>query len=372
MATESYGTLHRLLDSGAIDDPARTHLIVACVELDKRDEALELFAKLSNPALRRAARRDLARRGWIDATPAPDELERPAVATESEPTCRERYADAVEHLLDDRMPWAAIGGTVAFPLVLAIGMLLVSIDDSVLVRLLAAAPALFLLGMVGVVGRHVLLAAMQGLEGADEKLDLRAIAAETPRVLLQVMALGVLFLGPGAAALLLDLWPLALLLLPIGLLLLPMAAALLLATGNWRVLRPAMLREALRRAGRPWLRTVVAILPLVLPALLGFVWSLGRPVFTIIAIVGPLGVAPLLMAARIFGLCIHRQRHAFAGWLGLPTTVSTATPKPAPKPAPPRQPQQPRQQTPQHGPSGPTPAAPPPAAAASQTTSSPS
>jgi hypothetical protein len=350
---ERYASLQRRLTADALDDPGLTQLISVCAQLDRRDEAVALFAKLSDPALRRGVRRDLARRGWVDPTPDPSETEGLMVAGESEPVFRERLEDAVRYLTEGRMPIVAIGSTIAFPLGLGIGALLTSVYDHLAVRLLAAVPAVFMLGIITVIAQQVLRQAVQGREDGSDLPTIRELFVRTPRLLAFAAVLGAIFLGPGATAILCDRWLIAAALLLPGLFLLPLATALLLATDDWHALRPATLARGVGRLGRTYVDTTLAVLAIIAPAVLAFALTLGRPVYTMIAVVGPLGAVPLLLAAHIVGRLLYRQRQVFAGWVDLepkphagalsapePSTpapepeAATAAAKPAQPPAP--------------------------------------
>lgn len=247
----------------------------------------------------------------------------PAPEPEGEPTTRERIVDALRYLGDGQMPWAAIGGTIAFPLVLAFGAMLRAFGDNALLRCVALVPALYLLAMVGVVCRQVLLGALSGLDEAEDLPVPGRFARQACGLLPQVAALGGTFLGPGAAALELGWWSSALLLLAAGLFLLPMAGALLVTTNCWRALSPAVVLTAIRRVGRPYLRTIMAIALLVIPAICAFVLTIGLPAYTLMAAVGPLSVVPALMAARMLGLVLEQGREALLDLLPLPGTAGT-------------------------------------------------
>jgi hypothetical protein len=232
------------------------------------------------------------------------------------------------------MPTMAIGGTLAFPLVLAVGGILTAISDMFVLRLIAVVPALFLLSMVGVACRHTVGCALRGLDEADDLPPPAEFAQQSLRLLPHAAVLGAVFLGPGAVMLRLGQWQFAFLLLPVGLLFLPMAGAQLLTTGDWRALSPSLLLSAIRRGGRPYLETAAAVAVLAAPALLAFALTLGLPGYTLVAIVGPLGVVPSLMSARMMGILLEQERARFDGLFA----VETAQQAPPPPPAAPSRP----------------------------------
>jgi len=319
-------------------------------------------ASAANPARDKAAPLPPAQQ-----TPAPRGAPTTEPAEDGKPTFRERLSDALRYLCTGRMPTVAIGGTLVFPLVLALGGILTAISDVFALRLIAVVPALFLLSMVGVACQHTLRCALRGLDEADDLPPPAEFAQQSLRLLPHVAVLGALFLGPGAVMLRLDQWQFAFLLLPAGLFLLPMAGAQLLATGDWRALSPAVLFSAIRRGGRPYLDTAAAVAALATPALLAFALTLGLPGYTLVSIVGPLGVVPSLMAARMMGLLLEQERARFAGLFEVQAAQQTPPPAAPPRPARPQPAQpkatQPRPTSPQPTQSKPKPAVAQPAKA---------
>jgi len=204
---------------------------------------------------------------------------------------------------------------------------------------------------VGVACQHTVRCALRGLDEADDLPPPAAFARQSLRLLPHVAVLGAVFLGPGAVMLRLGQWQFALLLLPAGLFVLPMAGAQLLSTGDWRALSPTLLYSAIRRGGRPYLDTVAAVAALAAPALLAFALTLGLPGYTLVSIVGPLGVVPSLMAARMMGLLLEQERARFEGLFAAGTAPEV------PPPAAPTQPAraQPTQTQPRSTPPRPTP-----------------
>jgi hypothetical protein len=262
----------------------------------------------ANPPTGKAARSPLPRQ-----TAAPQAASPTEPAEDGQPTFRERLSDALRYLCTGRTPTVAIGGTLVFPVVLALGAMLTAISDVFVARLIAVVPALFLLAMVGLACQHTLRCTLRGLDEADDLPPPAEFARQSLRLLPHVAVLGAVFLGPGAVMLRLDQWQFAFLLLPAGLFLLPMAGAQLLGTGDWRSLSPALLFSAIRRGGRPYLDTAAAVALLAVPAVLAFALTLGLPGYTLVSIVGPLGVVPSLMAARMMGLLLEQERARFEG-----------------------------------------------------------
>ena len=82
-------------------------------------------------------------------------------------TLRERFFDALGVLDEGGMRWRVLGVTIAFPVVMLLGGALTKLSDSVLLHLLAAVPALLLLGVVGAFGQYVLTITLQGLAHAE-------------------------------------------------------------------------------------------------------------------------------------------------------------------------------------------------------------
>jgi len=277
-----------------------------------------------------------------DAGPTAPAAPTAARQADGEPTLRDRIVDAARFLGDGQMPWAAIGGTIAFPLTLAVGSIMTALIDTPPMRVLAVVPAVFLLAIVGVVCRQTMLSALRGVDEADDLPPPREFARQAVRLMPHAAALAAAFLGPGTLALGFS-WSVAFVLLAAGLAVLPMAGALLVVTGNWRALSPKILIAAIRCGGQPYVHTALASLLLAVPAVIATMLTTGLPGYVSITAIGPLSVVPALMAARMMGLVLEQQRAAFEGVLPLPAATAAPLPK-------------------AHAPRAPQPAAKPPAA----------
>lgn len=249
---------------------------------------------------------------------------------------RERVVDALGILDEGGTRWRVVGVTIAFPVLMLLGGALTSLGDSLLLQLLAALPALLLLGMVGAFGQFVLAVTLQGLAHIDNPPRLTELVRQAPRVLLRLAALSATFLGPGLLVVLLGHWPVGILIVLGGFLLLPVAAALLLGTGSWRALSPVLVITAIRRAGRASRIDAGVSAMLCVPALLALLLTLGQSAYTMLTVVGPLAATPALLAARMIGLTLCEHRHALAGLFPLPVVEDLAAAATLAKPAAPR------------------------------------
>jgi hypothetical protein len=288
-----------------------------CVELDKKEEALQAFARVTAPVLRRELAHRLQRRGWL--TTAIEDTPTLVAVTEADlrPSTREKLADALELLLCRRMRWAVLAGTVAFPVALGVGGMLCGLSDLFLLRFLALVPPLFVVGMVGAFGRHVLVQALHAVDDASTLPRPQTLLPEMLHGLRDLGAPSAAFLLPGYVALLLDQALLALLLFVLAAALLPMAVALRLLSRDWRALSPKLLLAA-ARACPSYFGTAAVLALLFVPALLTLFLSVGQPWFLVISVVGPLAVAPFFVAMRMLGLTLHYERAGVARMFKLP------------------------------------------------------
>src|SRR5262249_22445271 len=148
--------------AGTRTSPFVVQIAAASAEGDRREPVMETQTPPSPPASAANPARDQAAAESPAAhrTPAPPAPQPTEPAADGKPTCRERLGDALRYLCTGRMPTVAIGGTLVFPLVLALGAMLTAISDVFVLRLIAVVPALFLLSMVGVACQHTVRCAL--------------------------------------------------------------------------------------------------------------------------------------------------------------------------------------------------------------------
>lgn len=305
-ASERYAELHRLIEKGQDDEDTWAQLTLACIGLDRREEALEGFARVHAPGVRRDLQDRLADRGWTK--PVRRTQARTVAVTEADLSLSttEKLQESLQFLFEPRLRRAAVLGTIAFPLSLALGGLLTAAGPWSLLRLVAAVPPLLLVGMVAAFGRHLLAHAVRASDDARELPDLRTLWREGPRALREVMAAATAFVAPAAALALLDETGLALLLLAASAFLLPAAVALRCTGHAWRQITPRLLLASVRpMPSYVCLARVVTLL--FIPAMAAFVAALGQPLFILVSVVGPLSVVPFLVAMRMLGWTLHYE-----------------------------------------------------------------
>lgn len=316
---ERYAVLHRAVESGTATDTTRRQLVLACIELDKEAEAVDTFHAIADPAVRRACRRELSKKGWVSPEHDADERES-LMVTEAmfNPSLREKFGDAVQLLYDDNMRPPVLVGTMAFPVVLCAGGILTAGSTFFLQSILALVPALFLLGMLGALARHVLIVAIQGRDDMDDLPSYRELVRESWAALADVVVLGLVFLGPPALLIRVGAPLPGLGFLAVAGIFLPLTAALRLSGTPWKSLSPLRLAKGVRRITPPYFGVAFAASALLAPAVLVLLFSAGMQAFVAISVAGPLAVVPLLMATRILGLTLHYERERLGGLFQLP------------------------------------------------------
>jgi len=136
-----YARLHRAVERGLASDEVWKELAEVCISLGHTDEAVRVLKKMGDSAVRARLESQLARMGLIAAkeiTPAtapvhgpvafdPDRRSQPAdplggtAGPPAQPTLSEHLVDALQFLCHQHMPWVALIGTLAFPMVIGIG-----------------------------------------------------------------------------------------------------------------------------------------------------------------------------------------------------------------------------------------------------------
>lgn len=306
-ATEQYALIHRAVENGEANDALWQSMVNVCIDLDKKDEAIHALDQISDAGLRRSLRRQLAHRGWH--TKAREEETAQVTVTDADmnPSTREKLEDSLRFLFDGRTAWALLVGTVAFPVLLALGGIVTAASDGIGPRVIAAVPVLVLLGMVGAFGRHILILSTHAVDDGADLPEPLQLLRETPAFLLDFAALAGLFLLPGSALMVLGQPWIALPLFAPAALLLPMATALRLACRDWRALSFRPLWAAVRSCPS-YLRVAGVTTLLFAPAMVAMWLTLGRPAFLVVSVMGPLSVGPFFVAMRMLGLMLYYER----------------------------------------------------------------
>lgn len=317
-----YASLHRTIEGGLETDRVWAELIEACVELGRHDEAENSFWNLKDHATRRRLLVSLQRRGLLLGValgPAESDAEDGGPSVRNgrfrEGSLPDRIADGFRFLFSDHMPITAIVTTVTFPIVVGLGGFLTStVQNSLVLPLLALIPALSVVGLVGALGRRILVEASLGLDDPPEIPTAKTLARESGRFLLDFGLLAALFLGPGFVLANLAShvgWSSALAALAVGLLLLPMAMALRQTRDDWTCLAPSVLFGSIVRGGAEYLAVVGVAGVLFLPSFLAVLMSSGSHLYLLVSVVGPLAVVPTFVVSRLLGQFLFAMRRTY-------------------------------------------------------------
>lgn len=304
-----YAALHRAIESGIAADETWGELIRVCVQLGHHDEALNALAQIRDPRQKRDAEHLLSRRGLLQRNSENEE------APPSTPaTLKEQVVDALRILFEDHMPLTTVVTTMTFPLVVGLGGFLTASTSSFLFPAIAALPALCVAAIVGGLGRRILLDAAHGLEEPPRIPELRVLARDSRRFLLDVLVLGSVFLGPAFTLFWVGSpFVSAFMALILGAFLLPGAFLIRQLTEDWRALSPNYLFAAATRLRGEYATYAAICAAVAAPSVAAGVLTKGSQLYLQASVVGPLAVAPLFFAVRLLGQLAHRNRHELRG-----------------------------------------------------------
>lgn len=323
-----YASLHRTIETGNATDRVWYDLVHTCLTLRKSDEALTAAGYIDDPALRERAQRLLVSQGahGQQAVSRPASTPRanghgshsPAVANDDDDSVQENIVDAFRFLFTDQMPLTVIFATLTFPLVVGLGGFLTRDSHALLFPLIAMVPALSVVGLIGALGRRILLDASRGLDDPPTIPGLRCLAKDALRFLVDSSLVTLVFFAPAVLLYNLDgVSPIATLAtLALGVFLMPMAMAIRQVTEDWRAVSPSVLFKAVARCGTRYGGIAAAIAVLFTPAGISAFYSTGSQIYLQVSVVGPLLVAPLFIAARLLGQMLHTQRRTLAEFVG--------------------------------------------------------
>ncbi len=334
-----YAALHRAVDSGMASDATWRELVDVCLALGHHDEALRAYRRLDGVQVRRDVEALLVHRGLLQPTPlapaAPDGAPRSS-------GLREDVGDAARVLLEDHMPLTTVVATLTFPLVVGLGGFLTAGHSFFLFPLIAALPALCVVGIVGALSRGIMVDSAHGIHDVPRIPDLPALVRQAGRFLLDSSVLVGLLAGP---AIVMHRMGVALstclLAAAVAAILLPMVLLTRQLTNDWRALSPNCVFRAIGRLGRDYFTRAGVSVALFLPAAVAAIATTGSHLYLQISVVGPLLVAPLFVAARLLGGMVEARREVLADLLSLParragSTVTLAAAAVAQHPAPAR------------------------------------
>lgn len=340
-----YARLHRAAERGLASDELWKELAEVCVTLGHTDEAIRVLRRMSDGALRSRLEVQLARMGVIaakeitqastvdhgqaafiaqrhghPAAAATDEVEPPPP-----PSVTEHLLDALQYLCHQHMPWVALVGTLAFPLMIGIGGFLTGGGSPLLLAALAALPGLCVLVVVAALSRRILVDSADGSSDAPAVAEPVQLLRDARRFAADTLLVAGALLGPSLLTLQLGVSWVAVLpgLLP-GAVLLPLAWALRQVRSDFGALSPTVLLQAILRCGGRYFAIVGLFWALFAPALALAFATRSYAMWIQIAAVGPLLVLPLLMASRLVGTFLDAMRIPL-GCLLLPASGSVGT-----------------------------------------------
>lgn len=337
-----YASLHRTIENGMDTDRTWLELVQICIELERRDEARAAFEHVHEPSLRRRAFNVLAAAGVKVAMPSGDG-NHPSQAKDTRHSLIEWIADGFRYLFLDHMPLTTVVATVTFPLVVGLGGFLTSsVHNSWLLPLVALIPALSVVGLIGALGRRILVDTSRGIDDVPEVPPAAQLCREAGRFLCDAVLLASLFLGP--ALLMTQLADVGLSAIgaafAVGGTLLPMSLAMRQTRDDWSCLSPTDLFSSIRHAGMRYFVAVGVGFVLTTPAALSVWLTWGSALYLMVSVVGPLLVVPIFVMSRLFGQTIVRiERDRIAQQRQLATAqavVTQAAPVAAPAPVAPR------------------------------------
>ncbi len=311
-----YASLNRTIEGGLATDQTWSELTRVCLELGRDDEACSAFQRVRDVAARRRLLVYLHRRGLMlhldpaSLAPPPGAKAADEKLETSDDTVADLIADALRYLFVDHMPLAVIVATVIFPVVVGVGGALSSTAGSTLfLPLIAMIPAVSILGLVGAMGRRILLESAKGLDDPPEIPTFQVLGREALRFVLDGAVLGVVFLAPGFLLGIFGAGAVSAVAgVAFGGLLLPMAMTMRQSHDDWSCLHPPTLFRTVAKSGTRYLGCALFAIGVFTPALLSVWFTRDSHIYLIVSVVGPLAVAPLFMVSRMMGQVLYLQQ----------------------------------------------------------------
>ncbi|MBL8751052.1 MAG: hypothetical protein JNK78_17975 [Planctomycetes bacterium] len=335
---QRYATLHRAIERGLDSDEIWRELAEVSLRLGHTDEAVDCLGHIRGAVVQQLVRSKLARAGAVadaearadghSAAPAASNAgsrSKDGMPRLTKPRVQDHAVDALQYLFHQHMPLLVLMTTLAFPLVVGVGGLLTAGGSPFLLAAIAALPGLLVLGVVGAMGRQILVTSSQGVGDVPNVPEFGQLVADARRFFADAgIVLGTL-LVPSLLALALGA-PVATALpgLMVGAFFTPLAWALRQVRGDLGALSPTTLLRGAARSGVGYPGLVSVAWLLFAPAAATAWLVFGRPVWVQIAMVGPLCVVPLFVVSRLLGTWIDAHR----------ADLGTLLVRPAPKAAP--------------------------------------
>lgn len=309
-----YASLHRAIERGLASDATYRDLVKACLELELTGEALDAFRHIQSVTERAIAQRALCRAGLMEAPKAPQQ----ELVTEDDlrPTLIDEVVDAGRFLTEGHLPMTVAITTICFPVMIGLGGALTASSHPALFPAVAIVPLVFVIGLIGTLCRRVLTEATQGLEDAPELPDSSSMLRESGHFLASVAAIGLPLLGlplllSAAGARTLEIA----LALVVAAVLIPIALLLRETSSNWSALHPRHLVGGIYHGGSAYVGVAAIFVALLAPASLCTVATQAADAHIQLAVVGPVLIAPLLIAMRLLGRFAYLQRAQLAAVL---------------------------------------------------------
>lgn len=328
-----YASLHRAVEQGMATEATWRDLVRVCADLGLHDEARRAFREVFDPFEQKRLRALLVRRGILSVDEAAAAPEPPARVFVERTSILEETVDALRFLFLDHMPLTVVVATLTFPLVVGLGGVLTAGSPIFVFPAIAMLPGLTVLGIVGALGRRILVESAEGIDDPPPIPDAGTLFGDAARFLLDVTVLFSLLLGPAIALPLLG-GPIGATLCAaaVGALLLPMALALRQLRGDWQALSPNVLFGAIVKGGKRYLGAAGFSALLFLPAAIAGIAAAGSHFYLQVSVIGPLVVAPLFVSSRLLGRTLALRRNELGNLLSGPGATAPA-PVAAPAPA---------------------------------------
>lgn len=306
-------------------DPTWSELVGVCIRLNKPTEAMEALHRIDDQGLRARASGMLMRHGLMSKHHAESYHPSSAKFDRTNLSFAEEVGDSFRFLFIDHMPLTVMVITMIFPLVIGLGGVLTAGSHSLLLPLIALIPALSALGLVGALGRQILLEASRGLTEPPSLPGLKPLAMDSCRFLVDGILLSALTLGPGILLFQFTEVHFATkaVVLAFGVLFLPMAMAVRQVCDDWRALNPMLLIPAISKGGAPYLLTVSVAVLMMSPAVTALILTMGSQIYLQISVIGPLSVVPLFVISRLLGRVLDLRRKSLGRLIDMPTLRAT-------------------------------------------------
>lgn len=346
-----YASLHRAVERGLASDDVWKELADICLQLGHVEEAISVWRRMPDGAMRQALHSLLQRRGLLGAettgargatdrhTSAAGRTLHPPAAQPSTPTLTEHCLDAGEFLLQQHMPWVALLTMAVFPLVVGLGGFLTAGGSPMLLAGIAAVPGIGALAVVGAMGRRVLIDSSHGSSEVPRVFDAMQMMREASRFAADFLLVVGPLLGPSWVMLWLGAPAIAL--VPGALLsmfFVPMAWGLRQVRGDFASLSPTTVLRAIGRCGGGYAALAGAFWIAFVPAMLAAFLVSGRAAWLQIAVLGPLLVLPVLASSRLLGTWLDAHRLTLGILLGGTTANEVPAAAPPVVAEPPRAP----------------------------------